>query len=316
MAKEYLDLKLDFMFKQLFGHPSRKTITIAFLNDLLGRIGNQRIVDLQFENTELVKIEEDGKTSRLDVLVFTSAGERINIEIQVNDHQNMPERVLYYWARLFSSSLGSGQEYTELTPTIMITILNYPLFPHETDQFHTIFQLREVQEHFIWSPHLEFHAFDLTKFMVKWKKYRREMKLNPPTELPWLMMLSAADYRRKTIDDEIFHELEVLAMNEQEVQKALIEWETLSANKENKALYEARLKYLRDELSLLRGERRRGLEEGITIGKKEGVREGLLKVANGMLQSGFDKGVIMELTKLSKEDLLELEEQGLHSEDK
>ena len=94
-------------------------------------------------------------------------------------------------------------------------------------------------------------------------------KLNPPTELPWLMMLSAADYRRKTIDDEIFHELEVLAMNEQEVQKALIEWETLSANKENKALYEARLKYLRDELSLLRGERRRGLEEGITIEKKK-----------------------------------------------
>ena len=29
---------------------------------------------------------------------------------------------------------------------------------------------------------------------------------------------------------------------------------------------------------------------------------------------GFDKGVIMKFTKLSKEDLLELEEQGLHSE--
>ena len=175
MTKEYLDLKLDFMFKQLFGHPSRKTITIAFLNDLLRRTGEQRIVDLQFENTELVKDVEDGKTSRLDVLVFTSAGERINIEIQLYDHQNMPERVLYYWAKLFSSSTGAGQEYTELTPTIMITILNYPLFPQETDQFHTIFQLREVQEHFIWSPHLEFHAFDLTKFMVKWKKYRREI---------------------------------------------------------------------------------------------------------------------------------------------
>ena len=37
---EYLDLKLDCMFKQLFGHPRIKTITIAFLNDLLGRIGN------------------------------------------------------------------------------------------------------------------------------------------------------------------------------------------------------------------------------------------------------------------------------------
>ena len=46
------------------------------------------------------------------------------------------------------------------------------------------------------------------------------------------------------------------------------------------------------------------------------MREGLLKVAYGMLQSGFDKRVIMDLTKLSKEDLLELEEQGLHLEDK
>ncbi len=28
---QYLDLKMDFMFKQLFGHPSRKSITMAFL---------------------------------------------------------------------------------------------------------------------------------------------------------------------------------------------------------------------------------------------------------------------------------------------
>ena len=53
------------MFKQLFGHPSRKTITIAFLNDMLGRTGNQRIVDLQFENTELVKFEETRRKSGL-----------------------------------------------------------------------------------------------------------------------------------------------------------------------------------------------------------------------------------------------------------
>ena len=52
MTKEYLDLKPDFMFKQLFGHPSRKTITIGFLNDWLGRIGNQRIVvcNLKIQN--------------------------------------------------------------------------------------------------------------------------------------------------------------------------------------------------------------------------------------------------------------------------
>jgi hypothetical protein len=55
MTEEYLDLKMDFMFKQLFGHPSRKRITIAFLNGILNHTGRDRIVDVQYENTELPK---------------------------------------------------------------------------------------------------------------------------------------------------------------------------------------------------------------------------------------------------------------------
>ncbi|NNU98545.1 MULTISPECIES: PD-(D/E)XK nuclease family transposase [Bacillaceae] len=35
----------------------------------------------------------------------------------------MSERLLYYWARLFSSSLLQGQRYAALPPTIMIVIL-------------------------------------------------------------------------------------------------------------------------------------------------------------------------------------------------
>jgi predicted transposase/invertase (TIGR01784 family) len=131
MPKEYLYLKMDFMFKQLFGHPSRKRITIAFLNGLLDRIGRDRFVDVEYENTELPKETEDVKMSRLDLLVITNLGERINVEIQVVYQYDMPERVLYYWARLFSFSLSKGQEYSELPLTIMITIFNYPLFPHK-----------------------------------------------------------------------------------------------------------------------------------------------------------------------------------------
>ena len=136
---------------------------------MLHRKDQDLITDVQYENTELIKEELDGKTSRLDVLVFTSSGERINIEIQLVNQHDMPERMLYYWAKLFSSSLEVGQNYTELVPTIMISILNYPLFPHETDSFHTIFHLKEDSENFVWSPHLEFHVIDLSQFMVKWK---------------------------------------------------------------------------------------------------------------------------------------------------
>jgi predicted transposase/invertase (TIGR01784 family) len=74
---------MDFMFKQLFGHPSRKSITMAFLNALLHRTGDDRIIDVQFENTELTKETEDGKTGRLDVIVRTNRGEHIHVEIQI-----------------------------------------------------------------------------------------------------------------------------------------------------------------------------------------------------------------------------------------
>lgn len=298
MKTEYLDLKMDFMFKQLFGHHRRKSITIAFLNDLLNRKGSERIVDVNYENTELIKEQLEGKTSRLDVLVFTSRGERINVEIQLVNQHDMPERMLYYWAKLFSTPLEAGQNYSELVPTIMISILNYPLFPHETDSFHNVFHLKEDKENFLWSPHLEFHAIDLSQFMVKWKKYRREMKENLSAETPWLMMLLAADYRKKTIDIEILKELEVFALNEQEVREALIEWESLSANKENKVLYEARLKYLRDQLSNMMGERR--------VGRVEGLKEGLRQVAKNLLKDGTPISKIAELTGLSEDEIRSL----------
>ena len=56
--------------------------------------------------------------------------------------------------------------------------------------------------------------------------------------------------------------------------------------------------------------------EGRLKGKKEGIIEGIelgkKEVALKMLGSGYDKSVIMDLTKLSEEEILELEERGLH----
>jgi hypothetical protein len=44
--------------------------------------------------------------------------------------------------------------------------------------------------------------------MVKWKKYRREIKRAP--EWSWLTMLSAVDNRTKGVDEEMLRELEEL----------------------------------------------------------------------------------------------------------
>lgn len=284
------------MFKQLFGQPSRKHITIAFLNDLLGRKGHNRIKDLQFINTEISKETKDGKTVRLDLAVLTENSENINVEILVINQHDLPERILYYWAKTYSSSIHSSDQYRKLRPTISISILNFSLFPTKTDDFHTIFHIREKSSHFLWSEQLEFHVFDLTSFVVKWRKYRRQ--LNDNKELPWLLMLTAVDYPENKLDDELMSELEEWAMNIEQVKEALIEWETISANKENRVIYEARAKELRDLLSNLEGERRLGRE----IGRAEKDYEYALK----FMQEGLDLAFIEKMTGLPKEELLKL----------
>ncbi|KYD32976.1 hypothetical protein B4110_3305 [Parageobacillus toebii] len=96
-------------------------------------------------------------------------------------------------------------------------------------------------------------------------------------------------------------------MNEQEIREALEEWEKLSVSPENRYAYEMRLKWLRDQLSNLLGERRAGLEEGLKKGRKEGVRQ----VALEMLRAGLDLEMIMSVTKLSREELNELAKKTL-----
>jgi predicted transposase/invertase (TIGR01784 family) len=170
----------------------------------------------------------------------------------------------------------------------------------------------EVNEHFHWSQYLEFHVIDLSQFMVKWKKYRGEMIKNRTTEYRWLMMLSAANIKNKTINQEMIQELGEFAMKEQEVREALIEWEMLSSNKGNRALYEARLKYLRDELSWIQGEKRRAREERLEEGRQKGFKIGEKRkaeeIAKKWLQKGFAVEDIAEDTGLTIEQVRNLVE--------
>ncbi|KAB8125831.1 Rpn family recombination-promoting nuclease/putative transposase [Gracilibacillus oryzae] len=72
-----MDLKVDFAFKQLFGHDKNKHITIIFLNAILKREGDDRINNITFVNTEFSGEHENDKQSRLDILATTNKDERV-----------------------------------------------------------------------------------------------------------------------------------------------------------------------------------------------------------------------------------------------
>jgi predicted transposase/invertase (TIGR01784 family) len=101
----------------------------------------------------------------------------------------------------------------------------------------------------------------------------------------------------------LFDELEEWAMNEQEIREALEEWEKLSVSPENRYAYEMRLKWLRDQLSNLLGERRAGLEEGLKKGREEGREEERKKMIRHMAAKGMTAKDIADLTGLTEEEV-------------
>ena len=59
----------------------------------------------------------DDKLSVVDVKARDERGRLYQVEIQLLGHPDLPARILYTWADLYSAQLRSGQDYGELRPT-------------------------------------------------------------------------------------------------------------------------------------------------------------------------------------------------------
>ncbi|MED0715233.1 Rpn family recombination-promoting nuclease/putative transposase [Aeribacillus composti] len=109
--------------------------------------------------------------------------------------------------------------------------------------------------------------------------------------------------RKREVDEGILNELEVLAMNEQEIREALEEWEKISVSPENRYAYEMQLKWLRDQLSNIRGERRAGMEEGLKQGLEQGMKQKERELIRKMMAKGMSITEIAHMLDLAEEEI-------------
>ncbi len=75
--------------------------------------------------------------------------ELINIEMQVSDFDNWPERSITYLGRSFDQTKSGGDD-SDITTTIHIGILDFNL-KHLTAEFYSEFKLMNVNNHEIYS---------------------------------------------------------------------------------------------------------------------------------------------------------------------
>jgi len=147
----------DLLFKMLFvKYPDLLKRLVA---ELLG-IKYDDIEQFSITNPEMSPETLGDKFCRLDINMVVDR-QRVDLEIQVNDEGDYPERSLYYWAREFSTGLSEGEGYSELPRTIIINIIAFELF--DCKEFHSEFQALEVIRHTQLTDKMSLHYYELPK---------------------------------------------------------------------------------------------------------------------------------------------------------
>ena len=154
------------LFKFIFGKEERKSLTIAFLNDLLRDKLGREIRDLKFEPTENVGSFRDDKQSILDLECTLDGGERVDIEVQLADEGNFKRRTLYYWSVLYRKAFLKGGKYKDLVPCICINILNFKMF-NNIERSFTTWNIYETTQQELYSNDLTLQFLELPKFKKK-----------------------------------------------------------------------------------------------------------------------------------------------------
>ncbi|MCL1981882.1 MAG: Rpn family recombination-promoting nuclease/putative transposase [Clostridiales bacterium] len=161
MTKLEYTLMNDVLAKMLFvKYPDLlKRLVSALLH-----IGYDSIEQFEITNPDIPPDAFGDKFCRLDVGMVLD-GQKIDIELQVANEGDYPERSLYYWAREYSSALEEGGEYAGLPRTIVISIIAFKLFG--CDEYHSEFQPLEVTRHTPLTDKQVLHYFELPKLPQK-----------------------------------------------------------------------------------------------------------------------------------------------------
>ena len=282
--------RVDFVFKRLFGVQENVDLLRSLLNAILVLPEPIKFIDLLNPYNE--KAFSDDKFSILDIKAHDETGRIYNIEMQVEEQKNYQKRSLYYWSKLYSEQLTRGVNFSKLTKTIGIHILNFDLFPREPD-FHNVFRIKNGSGTQSYFDDFEFHTIELNKFDIA------------PAQLKSLLARWVTFLKSEGVLTE--PKVRTALSSDPDIKKAIETLEHLNFSEHERDLYERRLKRLRDEDEVLETVRVKGIEEGLekgmekgkAEGKAEGIHEEKLATALKLIESGQTIKFASEITGLS-----------------
>ncbi len=136
----------NFMFQIIL---NENNLVLKGLISSLLHLPLEEIASVVIENPIELGKEIDQKDFILDIRVKLNNHTTINLEMQVLNEYNWPDRSLSYLCRTFDQ-LCSGQDYTLTRPVIHIGILDFTLFP-KSPEFYATYKLLNIKNHEVYN---------------------------------------------------------------------------------------------------------------------------------------------------------------------
>ena len=271
-----LSPKLDVVFQALFGEVGNESITKGFLETILER----KIDSIDLSRNPILRREfKDEKLGVLDIIAKLDENEICNIELQIVDKKNIIERILYYWSRLYSRQIKSGEDYKILQKAIVILITDFKIENLEELDYHSRWKIMEDKQgkKIILTQKLEIDIIELPKIIGKEKEQ--------DNLLDWLYFLENPKSERVT---------EKMKENEN-LKEAVKKLDNLSEDEKMQRIADLRQKAIMDEKAIY--------EKGIEKGIMEGSQKEKIEIAKKMLELKIDKETIAKATGLTEQEM-------------
>ena len=191
----------DYLFRALMQRNNK--VLKAFICSLL-HLTMKSVCTVEIKNPIELGKHIDDKDFYLDIKVELDHHTVINLEMQVLNEGNWPERSLVYLCRSFDG-LQKGEDYNEIKSAIHISILDFTLFPQYPEFFATYWMTNE-KKHNIYSRKFRLSVLDLKQIELATeedRKYKIDYWANLFKSTTWeeLKMIAKSDeYIREAVD--------------------------------------------------------------------------------------------------------------------
>ncbi|UTC64732.1 PD-(D/E)XK nuclease family transposase [Treponema sp. OMZ 788] len=274
-----ITLRNDYAFKRVFGVEENKDILQDFLECILD-IPPETIAGLELLDKEFHRDSITDKTGVLDVKLRLKNNTIIDIEIQNRWNSEFAQRTIFYWAKMYTENLKTGEVYTKLPKCITINIVGEGF--NLNNLIHSEYNVVEKHLNDKLSDKLEIHFLNLAKIEEQENIEQDEKKKKLYN---WLKFI-------ETDDREVRN---MLAQESPMMAKANTTIEIMEMSPKEKWLYESRMKYEHDKASW----KHVGYQEGI----EQGAYQKALETAAAFKKLGIDIDKIAQGTGLSIQEI-------------